>query len=91
MILSSYLFILDVTQCKLNVDVVFLVDTSTSVSEKEFIKEKEFIVALTNMFHLSEETVQVGVISYNTKAKMEVIHLFFLSRFKGSKERSHNF
>ena len=95
---SSFLYILDVTQCKLNVDVVFLLDTSGSVSEKEFYKEKYFIIALTNMFHLSEETVQVGVISYNTKAKMEVMYRFFLShtslfslRFKGSKKRSQNF
>ena len=70
------IYISDVTQCKLNVDVVFLVDTSSSVDEKEFYNEKYFIVALTNMFHLSEATVQVGVISYNTKAKMEVMYLF---------------
>ena len=79
------------TQCKLNVDVVYLLDKSGSVSQKNFYKEKYFIIALTNMFHLSEDTVQVGVISYNSYAKMEVIHRFFLSHFKGSKKRSQNF
>ncbi|XP_053183672.1 collagen alpha-6(VI) chain-like [Scomber japonicus] len=52
-------------------DVIFLVDGSESISEKDFQKIKEFVKSIISKTTISEDGVHVGIMQYSTEYKLE--------------------
>lgn len=67
---SFYLFIYFlVKECKAAVDIAFLVDSSGSISRKNFVKMKNFLKTLVNSFDIGPDAAHFAIIAYSTKAK----------------------
>ncbi|XP_045858198.1 collagen alpha-5(VI) chain isoform X1 [Meles meles] len=52
-------------------DIYFLIDGSTSIQKKHFGQIKEFMLAVTGMFSIGPDEVQVGAVQYSHKMKVE--------------------
>lgn len=52
-------------------DIYFLIDGSTSIQKKHFGQIKEFMLAVTGMFSIGPDKVQVGAVQYSHKMKVE--------------------
>lgn len=61
-----------VVKCSDDTDVAFVVDTSGSISDENFVKQKDFIKVLASAFDPSIEDHQLGLISYSSDAQVEV-------------------
>ena len=61
-----------VVKCSEEADLAFVVDTSGSINEENFKKQKDFVKALASSFDPSSTEHQLGLISYSTNAQMEV-------------------
>ena len=59
-------------KCSDDTDVAFVVDTSGSISDENFVKQKDFIKVLASAFDPSIEDHQLGLISYSSDAQVEV-------------------
>lgn len=62
-------------KCSDDADVAFVVDTSGSINDENFIKQKDFIKVLASSFDPSLDQHQLGLISYSSEAQMEVSFL----------------
>ena len=61
-----------ITACKLAADVVFLVDSSSGVSYRDFQARKSFVIAVEKRFKISEIGSRHGVVVYGSRAAMSV-------------------
>uniref|UniRef100_G1LDX5 Collagen alpha-5(VI) chain n=1 Tax=Ailuropoda melanoleuca TaxID=9646 RepID=G1LDX5_AILME len=52
-------------------DIYFLIDGSTSIQGKHFEQIKEFMLAVTGMFSIGPDKVQVGAVQYSDKMRVE--------------------
>ncbi|XP_047593143.1 collagen alpha-5(VI) chain isoform X4 [Lutra lutra] len=52
-------------------DIYFLIDGSTSIQKKHFGQIKQFMLAVTGMFSIGPDKVQVGAVQYSHKMKVE--------------------
>lgn len=52
-------------------DIYFLIDGSTSIQGKHFEQIKEFMLAVTGMFSIGPDKVQVGAVQYSHKMRVE--------------------
>ena len=59
------------TKCSKQADLAFVVDTSGSISNENFRKQKDFVKALASAFDPSATKHQLGLISYSTNAQIE--------------------
>ncbi|XP_027955031.1 collagen alpha-5(VI) chain [Eumetopias jubatus] len=53
-------------------DIYFLIDGSTSIQRKHFEQIKEFMLAVTGMFSIGPDQVQVGAVQYSHKMRVEI-------------------
>ena len=60
-----------VTKCSKQADLAFVVDTSGSISNENFRKQKDFVKALASAFDPSATKHLLGLITYSTNAQME--------------------
>lgn len=62
------------TGCQRQVDLelAFIVDTSSSISSEDFIKTKQFVLNVTSIFDLDNGRVRVAVITYSSHANVTV-------------------
>ena len=61
-----------VRKCSESADVAFVVDTSGSIGEENFKKEKEFVKAVASSFDTVSTDFQLGLITYSTDAQLQV-------------------
>ena len=54
------------------VDLAFIVDSSGSISRRNWVRMKAFIKAITSQFDIGPDTGHVAIISYSTRAKIEL-------------------
>ena len=54
------------------IDIAFLIDSSRSVTEEDFQRQKEFIREIVGEFPVGPEKSLVGVIKYGTGANVEI-------------------
>ena len=55
-----------VTKCRqAPLDLVFVIDGSSSVTQNEFDKMVRFMIAISSKFEISPESARVGVVQYN--------------------------
>jgi len=59
-------------ECSEDADLAFVVDTSGSISDENFKKQKDFIKVLASSFDPILAEHQLGLISYSSDAQMEV-------------------
>nr|WNX29088.1 VWACP-5 [Colubraria reticulata] len=59
-------------RCNKPADIVFLVDTSRSMSYKDFSLELKFVQDMIRQFHVSRRTTRVAVVSYSSGFKEEI-------------------
>lgn len=59
-------------ECSEDADLAFVVDTSGSISDENFKKQKDFIKVLASSFDPILAEHQLGLISYSNNAQMEV-------------------
>lgn len=59
-------------KCSEEADLAFVLDTSGSISDENFKKQKNFVKALASSFDPSSTKHQLGLISYSNDAQMEV-------------------
>lgn len=59
-------------QCTALVDMFILMDSSTSVEEPNYQKEKDFVKSFSNKFDMSSKRARLGVISYSTNATVNI-------------------
>uniref|UniRef100_A0ACB8FUU2 Uncharacterized protein n=1 Tax=Sphaerodactylus townsendi TaxID=933632 RepID=A0ACB8FUU2_9SAUR len=58
--------------CKnLKADIIFLIDTSETMSEEQFNITMDFIQAIINKSDIGADKVQVGLLQYSTRPKLE--------------------
>ncbi|XP_048579524.1 collagen alpha-3(VI) chain isoform X2 [Nematostella vectensis] len=57
---------------KLTADVLFLIDSSRGLSQKEFSQEKRLVSNLAMSFHVSPAFTQVGAATYSDSAKLRI-------------------
>ena len=60
------------TKCSKQADLTFVVDTSGSISNENFRKQKDFVKALASAFDPSTTKHQLSLISYSTNAQIEL-------------------
>lgn len=61
-----------VVVCKTSkADIVVIADSSTSIDDSEFAKEKDFIGDLVERFGVSSDGINVGLITFSTNARLE--------------------
>lgn len=65
-------FLSIVVKCSEEADVAFVVDTSGSISDENFKKQKDFVKSLASSFDPTSTKHQLGLISYSSNAQMEV-------------------
>lgn len=58
--------------CHRKVDLVFAMDSSGSISHREYIKQKRFVQLLTRKFKISPSGTHVGVVAYSDKATTKI-------------------
>ncbi|XP_031574613.1 uncharacterized protein LOC116308348 isoform X2 [Actinia tenebrosa] len=56
--------------CK--VDIGILMDESGSVSPEDWVREKNFVKDLSDHFEFGQKAAQIGVISFSTRANMDI-------------------
>ncbi|XP_078377620.1 SCO-spondin-like [Oculina patagonica] len=61
-----------VVKCSDDADLAFVVDTSGSISDENFKKQKDFVKVLASSFDPTLAQHQLGLISYSSDAQMEV-------------------
>lgn len=66
------LSLLLVVKCSEDADLAFVVDTSGSISDENFQKQKDFIKVLASSFDPILADHQLGLISYSSDTQMEV-------------------
>lgn len=72
-----------VTACLAKVaDVVFVIDSSGSVGEVNFLKIKEFMKQTVSVFDIGDDFTRVGVITFSTTARLE----FLLNTYNTTKD-----
>lgn len=59
-------------KCSERADLAFIVDTSGSITDENFKKQKDFVKAIASSFDPSTTNHQLGLISYSTNARMQV-------------------
>ena len=69
---SFLLNILAVTACKLAADIVFVVDSSNGVSNRDFKAMKSFLIAVQKRFKIEELASRHGVVVYGSRAEMSI-------------------
>lgn len=57
--------------CKNILDVGVITDASTSVTAKNYLKVKEFVVKLTEEFNVGKDEVHFGMIHYSWRAHLD--------------------
>ena len=70
-----------VKECKAKVDIAFIVDSSGSISRRNWVRMKTFLKAITNEFDIAPEWAHVAIVAYSTRP--EVVLRF--NDLKGSK------
>ena len=65
MILS---FILEFKRCTKQLDIAILIESSGSIGEKNYIKQKTFVKNFAGAFRISEQWTRVGIIVYSDRA-----------------------
>ncbi|XP_041364550.1 collagen alpha-4(VI) chain-like [Gigantopelta aegis] len=63
-------------------DVYFVLDTSSDVTHDQFQRQIQFLVDLTPLFHLGQDTTQIGVLAYGNN----VVTVARLGAYKDSSE-----
>ena len=58
--------------CEAAVDMAFIVDSSGSISNRNWIRMKEFLKSVTNQFDIGPDTSHVAIVSYSTHPKVEL-------------------
>lgn len=61
-----------VVKCSEEADLAFVVDTSGSITDENFKKQKDFVKALASSFDPTSTKHQLGLISYSTDARLEL-------------------
>ena len=56
----------------IDADVVFLVDSSSFVSQKNFVKEKEFVKSLVKFLNVSPEYSRASVVLFGSSPNKEI-------------------
>ena len=54
-------------------EVVFIVDSSSSIGDDEYIKMKDFIAAMTDGFVVGPNAVRVGTILFSSARKVTIM------------------
>ena len=67
-----YFFPFSSEQCSQKSDVVFIVDSSGSISKRNFKKELQFVKEVASTFKMGPNQSQIAVISYSDDAKVEI-------------------
>ncbi|XP_060073910.1 collagen alpha-3(VI) chain-like [Ylistrum balloti] len=67
---------------KYKADIVVVSDASTSITESNFVKQKNFIASLVDRYSIGPNGVQIGFISYATDAKL----IFSLNSYNSERE-----
>lgn len=58
--------------CPFAMDLAFLLDSSGSIGEKNYLDMKRFINEVIDHFHISPKDTHVGVVSFSTQAQTEI-------------------
>ena len=72
--------------CPVPIDLGLIVDSSGSISRKNWVKTKNFLKSVANAFELSEKGTHVSVIVYATVAELAIK----FNQFKGAHQNSLN-
>lgn len=59
-------------QCTQKSDVAFVIDSSGSISRRNFQKEKEFVKEVASTFKMGPDQSQIAVISYSDEAQIDI-------------------
>lgn len=59
-----------VAECKKVLDLGFIVDSSGSISRRNFIKVKRFLTSVVNKFDIGPKRTHVAIIVYSTNSKV---------------------
>ena len=60
------------TECNDPLDVLFILDDSSRVGERKFTATKKFIRKLLEMYDVSDYGLNVGLITYNSYARVHL-------------------
>lgn len=71
-LISVSFLVFPVVKCSEEADLAFVVDTSGSISDENFQKQKDFVKALASSFDPTSTEHQLSLISYSTNAQLEV-------------------
>ncbi|XP_069134272.1 collagen alpha-3(VI) chain-like [Argopecten irradians] len=52
-------------------DIVIVSDASTSISEEDFVVQKQFIASLVDKYNIGPNGVQIGMVSFSTNAHVD--------------------
>ena len=66
-----YLFLVFVDQCFPKVDLVFILDSSSSVGGENYDKMKDFVKKFLHSAYIDNGEVRVGLLTYSTTVKVE--------------------
>lgn len=66
----STFFLFAVSECKVKVDIAFLVDSSGSIRRSNWRKMKIFLQAVVDQFDVGEEWAHIALIPYSTNPKV---------------------
>lgn len=58
--------------CQKGIDLVFAVDASDDVIDKEFMQEKTFITNVINAFKIVKDETRVGVATYGAEVSQDI-------------------
>jgi len=67
-------------ECNESLDLVFLVDDSTSIKEQEWPAVQRFLTSVAQRFNVGRTTTRVGIVRYSTTASI----IYRLSSFQSS-------
>ena len=70
--------------CRSLVDIAFIVDSSGSISKRNWLKMKEFLWATINQFVIRDYAAHVAIIAYSTTPKVELKFNQLGNRLKAS-------
>jgi len=60
------------TPVNVTADLLFLVDSSRSITQEEFQKEKQFVINLAKSFKVSPDYTRAGAIVYSNTAQLSI-------------------
>ena len=66
-------------------DIVFLLDSSSSILEKDFPKQLRFVEGVVDLFNVSEDAIRIGIVSFSNWAFVD----FHLNAHKTELEVRH--